>query len=270
MFERLRKSDSIDVDDVINPAIGRKHRRDNASRVALAEGLTSMERTTRGYSAPTSSRDRSNATGAGCSAKLNPASRRVNRSLRAAEFGQLSRAIHLDLNPRGPLEALVARQAARSAWRLQENLNDEAETKADRAARALAVAINTLDMLQGRRGEATETGLDDDDFATEDEFQPNEWPVVPNESEVLADLDDELVKAEEPEPPIWRGRLIYDFDVSDHSPVIKGTWITVSHVVSLIVDGATWADILRTHPELCEQDIRLCVAYAIAEEGSEI
>ena len=231
-----------------------------------------MERITRGYSAPTSHRDhdRSSATSGGWSSKLNPSSRRINRSLRGAEFAQLSRAIHRDLNPRGPLETLVARQAVRSAWRLQTNLNDEAETRADRAARALEVAINTLDMLQGRRGDATEPALDDDAFAAEGGFEPNEWPVVPTEGEALAHLDDELVTSGAAEPPIWRGRLVYDFDVSDHSPVIKGTWITVSHVVSLIVDGATWADILRTHPELSEQDIRLCVAYAIAEEGSEI
>ena len=229
-----------------------------------------MERTNRGYSAPTSHRDRSRGVDSTLSDKLNPASRRVNRPLRAAEFAQLSRAIHRDLNPRGPLEALVARQAVRSAWRLQVNLDAEAETLANRAARALEVAIQTLDMLQGRRGDVTEIGDDDDADIAADDFESNEWPVVPTESETLADLDDELVTSKQAEPPIWRGRLVYDFDVSDHSPVIKGTWITVAHVVSLIVDGATWADILRTHPELSEQDIRLCVAYAVAEESAEI
>ena len=68
--------------------------------------------------------------------------------------------------------------------------------------------------------------------------------------------------------PNWRDRLVFDFEVSDISPVVKGTWITVAHVVSLIVDGWTWADILRSHPELTEDDIRTCVAYAMAEENS--
>ena len=66
----------------------------------------------------------------------------------------------------------------------------------------------------------------------------------------------------------WDGRLVFDFDVSDTSPVVKGTWIAVAHVVSQIVDGCTWADILRSHPELTEDDIRACVAYAMAEENS--
>ena len=52
--------------------------------------------------------------------------------------------------------------------------------------------------------------------------------------------------------------------------MIKGTWVTVSQVVSLIVDGWTWSDILRTHPELTEDDIRTCLAYTVAEEEGEL
>ena len=58
-------------------------------------------------------------------------------------------------------------------------------------------------------------------------------------------------------------------NVSETSPVVKGTWITVSHVVSLIVDGYTWADILRSHPELSEDDVRVCVAYAVAQDQDQ-
>ena len=70
--------------------------------------------------------------------------------------------------------------------------------------------------------------------------------------------------------PSWNERLVYDFDVSEASPVVKGTWVTVAHVVSLIVDGWTWADILRSYPELSEDDIRTCVAYAMAEENTSL
>jgi uncharacterized protein (DUF433 family) len=52
--------------------------------------------------------------------------------------------------------------------------------------------------------------------------------------------------------------------------VIKGTWVTVSQVVSLIVDGWSWSDILRTHPELTEDDIRICLAYTVAEEEGNL
>ena len=63
--------------------------------------------------------------------------------------------------------------------------------------------------------------------------------------------------------------LVMDPSVSDTSPVVKGTWVTVGHVVSLIVDGWTWGDILRTHPELTEEDIRVCLAYTIAQDNGE-
>jgi uncharacterized protein (DUF433 family) len=44
----------------------------------------------------------------------------------------------------------------------------------------------------------------------------------------------------------------------------------VSHVVSLIVDGWTWSNILRTHPELTEEDIRTCLAYTVAEDNDDL
>jgi micrococcal nuclease len=78
--------------------------------------------------------------------------------------------------------------------------------------------------------------------------------------------------APEPEPlsEPWHERLVFDPDVSEDSPVVKGTWVTVSHVVSLIVDGWTWADIIRAHPELTTDDIRTCLTYSIARENGDI
>ena len=207
----------------------------------------------------------------------NPESRRVNPSLRAAEFDRFARAIQRDLDPRGPLEHLVARQAIRSAWQLQASLDgvvDPVEEvvpapETGQAARALEVAITTLDLLRGRRD--AEPACDDCPFDLGDELdpgaiEPNEWPILPD------DFEPEPHAEAEPEDdaPIWRGRLVFDFDVSDRSPVVKGTWITVAHVVSLIVDGATWADVLRSHPELNEDDVRACVAYAVADDDAEL
>jgi uncharacterized protein (DUF433 family) len=62
-------------------------------------------------------------------------------------------------------------------------------------------------------------------------------------------------------PGRWQGRLTFDRDVSEDSPVVKGTLVTVNHVVSLILDGWTYADIIRAHPDLTEDDIRACLAY---------
>ncbi len=74
----------------------------------------------------------------------------------------------------------------------------------------------------------------------------------------------------EPIDGLWRNRLLFDPEVSDSSPVVRGTWITASRVVSLIVDGWSWADILRTHPELTEADLRACLHYTIEQEDAPL
>jgi hypothetical protein len=117
---------------------------------------------------------------------------------------------------------------------------------------------------------------DDDDLAD----LSNEWPVVPRGrgvegepgSEVEAGVADRAsaVRGEDLLAERWQGRLMFDLSVSEDSPVVKGTWVTVAQVVSLIVDGWTWSHILRTHPELTEDDIRVCLAYTVAEEKGEL
>jgi uncharacterized protein (DUF433 family) len=64
-----------------------------------------------------------------------------------------------------------------------------------------------------------------------------------------------------------QNRLTFDPKVSEDSPVVNGTMVTVKHVVSLIVDGWTYADVIRTHPDLTEADIRTCIAYNINEHS---
>ncbi len=98
----------------------------------------------------------------------------------------------------------------------------------------------------------------------------NEWPVVPGSTfQEDASLTGDTSSPDVDGPENWQGRLIFDFNVSETSPVVKGTWVTVGHVVSLIVDGWTWGDILRTHPELSEEDIRVCLAYTIAQDNGQ-
>ena len=104
----------------------------------------------------------------------------------------------------------------------------------------------------------------------------NEWPVVPRGRSVEDQADghtgdqDRSTGAEEPLDRRWGGRLGFDRNVSEDSPVVKGTWVTVSQIVSLIVDGWSWTDILRAHPELTEEDIRTCLAYTLAEEEGDL
>jgi uncharacterized protein (DUF433 family) len=211
--------------------------------------------------------------------RTNPRSRGVNRSARANEFVAFADELRRDLDPRGPLESLMADHVVHSAWRLKgtldrqaaRNLREKPEPEgdgskertsptADRAARSVRDALESLDYLRSRR-----PGISPAPSDFEPEFESNEWPIVPSDDFQDVPIEDE---SQDDEVPNWRDRLVFDFEVSDISPVVKGTWITVGHVVSLIVDGWTWADILRTHPELTEDDIRTCVNYAMAEENA--
>ncbi len=190
-----------------------------------------------------------------------------------------------ELDPRGPLERLAADHVVHAAWKLKANLEtqgarDRAEksdpdaeptrgrirpTELDRASRSMKDALETLESLRARPRPSTVVEPSETEPEFEDDLLSNEWPIVPSDG-----LDDEpeVSEVSDEEVPSWHDRLVFDFEVSDVSPVVKGTWVTVGHVVSLIVDGWSWANILRTHPELTEDDIRTCVAYAMAEENS--
>ena len=63
----------------------------------------------------------------------------------------------------------------------------------------------------------------------------------------------------------WRDRLVLDPEVSPTSPVVRGTWVTVAQVVSLVIDGWSWERILRAFPELTTDDIRACLSYSVEE-----
>ena len=56
---------------------------------------------------------------------------------------------------------------------------------------------------------------------------------------------------------------------SDGNVVVKGSWVTPLRIITLIIDGWTWSDILRGHPELVEDDIRACLAYALEDDDED-
>ena len=64
----------------------------------------------------------------------------------------------------------------------------------------------------------------------------------------------------------WRTRLTTNERSDTGSPLVVGTWISAAHVVSLIVEGWSWSDVLRTHPELDEDDIRACLAFTVEHD----
>lgn len=204
------------------------------------------------------------------------------RTARGPAFAALSDELHRRLNPRGPIEALVVERVVDAAWRLQAATGrgdagdlgpDEVPTSpkrtsaADRALRSFKEAIETLETLQSFPPVAAADPVAEASLASLDEVDP---AVVAFDPFFDGDASDwntafESCEATPTGVPIWKDRLVFDFEVSDFSPVVKGTWVTVSHVVSLIVDGHSWADILRSHPELTQDDVHACMAYALDE-----
>jgi uncharacterized protein (DUF433 family) len=216
--------------------------------------------------------------------------KRPGRAFRpGVDFESFVTTLRRALVPASPLENILADRLILAAWRLQlasalefdSALAGEAPEPLSRetfdAERSLG---KVLELLEASR--ATRLGRDDRPSAapTPDEadfaYAPpydeadysNEWPALPDHDAGEAEEDDE--EAEDARmSPRWQDRLVFDFNVSETSPVVKGTWVTVGHVVSLIVDGWTWADVLRTHPELTEDDVRTCLAYSVEHDHSD-
>lgn len=206
---------------------------------------------------------------------------RVAASLASASTSRLLFAdeVRRELDPRGRLDRLAVDQVIQAAWALQLQLEKAAPspsieaapstssrvraTALEKASRSFREAIESLDLVRScLRIHRVIRPLEAGDFAADS--LSNEWPLLPEE--FADDAAEEGSGLESAETPRWQERLVFDFDVSDASPVVKGTWVTAGHVVSLIVDGWSWADVLRSYPELCEEDIRTCVAYAMAED----
>ncbi|MBV8315465.1 MAG: DUF433 domain-containing protein [Planctomycetaceae bacterium] len=208
-------------------------------------------------------------------------------------FDAFVEALRDELAPSGLLETLVADRAILSAWRLHaasqaevaalrkssakpssqrtpRPLPEEARHSLSHHESSLERSLALLQTLRDRRrpcwGQpaplASASVLHELDDPTGDSIVPrslDELPTIPPNT-----FDDDDVSPENAETGSderWQERLVFENDISESSPVIKGTWITVDQVVSLVIDGWTWSDILRAHPELTEADIRCCLAY---------
>ena len=67
----------------------------------------------------------------------------------------------------------------------------------------------------------------------------------------------------------WRNRITSDPDVLAGKPIIEGTRLSVEHVLELLENGWSEADILESYPHLAPEDVRACIGYArevLAEE----
>ena len=209
---------------------------------------------------------------------------------RVAGFESFAATLRLDLAPRSVLERLLVDRLTLAAWRLQIASLDELTRASEgellsppcrntlRAERSLETALELLATARSvvrsgwghaspapSRVSAADLSAAEPDGADDEGPFSNEWPVVPDgrtDADGAPEQDDDEV------PTRWQERLVFDENVSDSSPVVKGTWVTVRHVVSLIVDGWTWTDVLRTHPELTEDDVRTCLAYTVEQDNT--
>ncbi|MDX2036149.1 MAG: DUF433 domain-containing protein [Isosphaeraceae bacterium] len=217
----------------------------------------------------------------------------------AASYREFADQVRDELAPAGALEEMLVDRVILSAWRMRTALRaeeiwtiheatgqhlliaervqckplEDLRRDSQAAERGFRRAIDNLETHRSRRapqwGKATKT---DPREAPRIAFEPEPTPHRSSTSEKSrwsTDLSASPAATLE-ESPRWQDRLVYDYKISESSPVVKGTWVTVSHLVSLIVDGWTWADILRAHPELTEEDIRTCVAFACEGEGMEV
>ena len=64
-------------------------------------------------------------------------------------------------------------------------------------------------------------------------------------------------------------RIEIDREIMAGKPVIKGTRITVEHIMRELVNGWTEEDLLDAHPRLTRDDIRAALAYATARLSAE-
>jgi uncharacterized protein (DUF433 family) len=57
-------------------------------------------------------------------------------------------------------------------------------------------------------------------------------------------------------------RIEVKSDVCNGKPVVRGTRITVSTVLSYLVAGDSIEEVLEAHPELSRDDVLSCLGYA--------
>jgi uncharacterized protein (DUF433 family) len=64
-------------------------------------------------------------------------------------------------------------------------------------------------------------------------------------------------------------RIVIDQRVMVGKPVIKGTRLTVEHIMRELASGMSMADLIDAHPHLTVDDIRAACAYAAARLAEE-
>lgn len=61
-------------------------------------------------------------------------------------------------------------------------------------------------------------------------------------------------------------RIVVDPQIRFGKPTVRGTRLTVGDVLGALAAGTTVAELLRDFPQLAEEDVRACLAYAAERE----
>lgn len=56
-------------------------------------------------------------------------------------------------------------------------------------------------------------------------------------------------------------RIIIDPKIMVGKPIIKGTRLTVQHILGLLAQGMAIAEIVQEYPGITQEDIFACLAY---------
>jgi uncharacterized protein (DUF433 family) len=59
-------------------------------------------------------------------------------------------------------------------------------------------------------------------------------------------------------------RITIDPQIMVGKPIIKGTRITVQHILGILAQGATYHDILHDYPHITQEDIFACLLFCTA------
>lgn len=60
----------------------------------------------------------------------------------------------------------------------------------------------------------------------------------------------------------WKNRITTEPDILAGKPTIKGTRLSVEHIIELLANDWTKDEILRNHPKITGEDIQACLDYA--------
>jgi uncharacterized protein (DUF433 family) len=67
-------------------------------------------------------------------------------------------------------------------------------------------------------------------------------------------------------PPNYRERIVLDPEIRFGKPTVRGTRITVGDVLGYLAGGMTEAELLTEFPQLSQDDVRACLAFAAERE----